>query len=143
MLSAPLMLALALAPADAPTPPPDCTVSDAGELQGEWEVVSMVQGRQDFSSVTKGDHMVFAGPSVLHRDTAGRLKGHRGWLRVDPAADRPHADLVYPPGDRRPGIYLRSGDQLSWAWGQDQGARPSSFEPAEGVMVWTLRRVKK
>src|SRR5262249_41963533 len=27
----------ALAPADAPTPPPDAAVSDAGELQGEYD----------------------------------------------------------------------------------------------------------
>ena len=30
MLAIPLLLAAALAPADAPTPPPDATVSDAG-----------------------------------------------------------------------------------------------------------------
>jgi hypothetical protein len=36
MFTASLLLAAALAPADAPTPPPDAAVSDAGELQGEW-----------------------------------------------------------------------------------------------------------
>jgi len=42
MLPAPLLLAAVLAPADAPTPPPHATVSDAGELQGEWEVVGFL-----------------------------------------------------------------------------------------------------
>jgi hypothetical protein len=32
MLTASLLLAAALAPADAPMPPPDAAVSDAGEL---------------------------------------------------------------------------------------------------------------
>jgi uncharacterized protein (TIGR03067 family) len=138
-----LLLALVLAPADAPKPPPDAAVSDAGELQGEWEVVAMVANREDFSSVMKRGRMVFTGPGVLHRDTAGRLVGQADSVWVDPAADPPHADMVFSDGGRRPGIYLRSGDNLLWAWGEFHRSRPSSFDPAPGVTVWTLRRVMK
>jgi hypothetical protein len=61
MLTAPLLLAAILAPADAPTPPPDAAVSDAGELQGEWEVVSLWIGYFDVSGQFRGDRWQFSG----------------------------------------------------------------------------------
>jgi len=54
MLTAPLLLAAALAPADAPTTPPDAAVSDAGDLQGEWEVVEVNSDRRDLTFSCKG-----------------------------------------------------------------------------------------
>jgi hypothetical protein len=60
MLTASLLLALTLAPADAPTPP-DAAVSDAGELQGEWEIVRVSFNGNDETPLFKGDRWVFAG----------------------------------------------------------------------------------
>jgi uncharacterized protein (TIGR03067 family) len=144
MLAAPLLLALALAPADAPTPPPDAAVSEAGELQGDWEVVAHHHGAADRTAEFKGFRWVFAGASArLVSPAGGTLRPLN--VRADAARRTSEADDPFAP-DCPPqrGIYSRSGDALLWAMGvPGASGRPSSFDPAPGVIVWTLRRVKK
>jgi hypothetical protein len=63
-------------------------------------------------------------------------------LRADPSADPPHVDLLDGSLPIR-GVYRRDGDMLIWTIQNGPGPRPPSLEPAPGVTVWTLRRVKK
>jgi uncharacterized protein (TIGR03067 family) len=142
MLAAPLLLALALVPADAPTPPPDAAVSDAGDLRGEWEVVGCIINGGDETSQFKGDSWRLTATSAVRLD-ATQGQEYRADVRVGPAADPPAIDLTNSRGQVRRGIYRRAGDELIWAMNQSSGPRPSSFDPALGVVVWTLRRVKK
>jgi uncharacterized protein (TIGR03067 family) len=143
MLTASLLLAAALTPADAPTPPPDAAVSDAGELQGEWEIDECVmRGVDQTGAYAKGDRWVIAG-------TSARLLQRQGntykplTLRADPGRFPSEVTDAVPAGYERPGIYRRVGDRLVWVMDETNGRRPSSFEPAPGVTVWTLRRVRK
>ena len=142
MLTAPLLLAAALAPADAPTPPPDAAVSDAGELQGEWEVVGCVIDGKDQSASFRGDRWAFAGPSAYLCASPARQRPLEA-IRADAAADPPRADLSTVDGADRRTIYRRFGDVLTWVWAGRGASRPTSFEPAPSVIVWTLRRVEK
>ena len=134
-----LLLAAALAPADAPTPPPDAAVSDAGELQGEWEVVSARGWQVNLTHNFKGELWVFAGPSAACTTPLQLLarSGPAGRIAVEsnPAAEPPTIN---------DGVYRRTGDELLWAQSTEvYGRRPTSLDPAPGVMVWTLRRVRK
>jgi uncharacterized protein (TIGR03067 family) len=152
MLTAPLLLALTLAPADAPTPPDGppppaaVRVEDAGELQGEWEIVAVIRDGDDLTLLFEGR------PFVFYYGRAGT--GREAWtefpLAVDPAADPPAIDLK-PWGLRRVrgverGIYRRSGATLVVAYQEKiNGSRPTVFEShaGSGVSLSTLRRVKK
>jgi uncharacterized protein (TIGR03067 family) len=140
-----LLLTLTLAPGDAPTPPDGppspaaVRVEDAGELQGTWEVVDCVLKGYD-TTAFKGRRWVFCG--VSGRPDWGRRGFMPLTLRVDTARSPSWLDEAKDYGPGIPGIYRRCGDELWWALGTEDG-RPSSFEPATGVLVWTLRRVKK
>jgi len=69
-----------------------------------------------------------------------RRRLHNGkWARCD----TPTIDLTTSRGEVRRGIYRRAGDELIWATNQSSGPQPSSFDPAPGIVVWTLRRVRK
>jgi uncharacterized protein (TIGR03067 family) len=142
MPTASLLLAAALAPADAPTPPPDAAVSDAGELQGEWEVVGCDMEGGDETPRFKAYRWAFTGTSAaLITARGGPL-----WtttVRVDPAAAMPVIDRERPDHSVSLGVYRRTGDELLWAAELIEERRPSSFDPAPGVIVWTLRRVRK
>jgi hypothetical protein len=124
----PLLLALACASGPA-NDPPDAAVSDAGELQGEWEVVSCRIGSTDETTLFEGDRWAFSGPSRVRID-AKRGPAARIAVRANPAAD--------PPTINR-GIYRRTGDELLWA--DDlvgDGRRPSSAnrKPRGGRGNW-------
>jgi uncharacterized protein (TIGR03067 family) len=144
MLTASLLLAAALAPADAPTPPPDAAVSDAGELQGEWEVVSAFTQGRDSTAGFKGDHFRFAGTTVVYIPLPGGPRKPSG-VHVNLTADPPAVDRegVNGPGTRQLGIYRRTADELVWAFDVSGDGRPTSLEPTRSVLLWTLRRVKK
>jgi len=137
-----LLLAATLASADAPTPPPDTAVSDAGELQGQWEVVSVFYGNADSTNLFNGDRWVFAGTSAIFIETK-RGPGSRTGVRADPTAGTPTIDRERPDGSINRGIYRRIGDVLVWAQGPEGGRRPASFAPGNAVYLWTLGRVKK
>ena len=140
MLSASLLLTLALA--DAPTPPPDSAVSDAGELQGEWEIVRFAFGTNDLTRVYEGDRWVFAGHSARFIGASGRIGSPRALL-VNVAGEPSEIDVTDQDGQTEQGIYRRASDELLWARKLAGDGRPSSFNPASGVRSATLRRVKK
>ena len=130
-------------PWSRPTPPPDAAVSDAGELQGEWEVVSWIIMGRDKAAVYKGGRLVFVGTSAwVVETTTGRIFSP-STLCVDVAACPATIDDACESGHGRLGIYRRVGDVLLWADANPGEPRPSSFEPADGVLLWTLRRVRK
>jgi uncharacterized protein (TIGR03067 family) len=149
MLTAPLLLTLALTPADAsappdgPPPPAAVRVSDAGELQGTWEVVGCVNGAISLTAKYRGGKWVFTGPTAVRFDgNGGRVVGVS--VRVDPTSEPLQIDAASEDGFLSVGVYRRAGDELLWAVDvSGDGRRPSSTEPASGVWVWTLRRVKK
>jgi uncharacterized protein (TIGR03067 family) len=150
MPAAALVMVMALLPADASAPvdgpplPSAVKVEDAGELQGEWEVLSVFVGKRDESGAVKRDRWRFVGVSAV---VVGATQGPRGQsnLHVNPATDPPMIEREMLDGRIFLGIYRRTSDELLWADGGLKGnePRPSSFEPAPGVFVWTLRRVKK
>jgi uncharacterized protein (TIGR03067 family) len=148
MLTAHLLLALTLAPADAPAPPdapppPDAvSVADAGELQGEWEVVACVYGGRNTTASFRGDRWVFVGASFRIVSRVGPASGP-STIRVDAAHEPPEVDDVTQDGKIGQGIYRRTRDELVWSAGEKGQPRPSSFQPAAGVFLWKLRRVKK
>jgi uncharacterized protein (TIGR03067 family) len=142
MLTASLLLAAALAPADAPPPPPDAAVSDAGQLQGEWEVVRCVVDGDDLSSRTKSDRWRFAGSSCVYLAAGFGPEPPIG-VQVCPAAHLPAIDLTGSDGRSWRGICRPAGDELALAYDSKGGPRPPSFDPAPGVSLFTLRRVKK
>jgi uncharacterized protein (TIGR03067 family) len=143
-----LLLLAALAPADASAPvegppaPSAVMVEDAGEVQGTWEIVSVFLGTDDHSSGYRGDRFVFVG-TTFQAIKAGGNAFISVTFRVDAARYPPAIDIMAEEGQARLAIYRRTDDKLLWAWAVKGGPRPSSFDPAPGVMVWTLRRVKK
>jgi hypothetical protein len=86
--------------------------------------------------------MLFVGASAYLCDAAGGAE-LLGNVRADSAADPRRIDVAVPEGVLRRTAYRRDGYELTWAWGRAAGPLPSSFDPAPGVTVWTLRRVKK
>jgi uncharacterized protein (TIGR03067 family) len=128
---------------DGPPPPSAVTVDDLGDWQGEWEVVSWIVMGRDKAAVYKGGRLVFVGPSArVIETTTGRIFSSTT-LRVDAAACPATIDERCESGRRRLGIYRRVGDELLWADANPGEPRPSSFEPADGVLLWMLRHVKK
>jgi uncharacterized protein (TIGR03067 family) len=117
-------------------------VSDAGELQGEWEAVRVFFGGVDETPLFKDDRWRFTATSAVRID-AQQGQDYPADVGVHPAADPPAIDLTTSRGEVLPGIYRRAGDELIWVMGRGSGPWPPSFEPAPGVEVWTLRRVKK
>jgi len=133
----------ASAPVDAPPSPPDAAVSDAGELQGTWEVVSVFVGKVDESEWYKGDRFRVTGTTAVLID-AKRGPISLSEIQVNPAADRPTINKAKSDdGIVYLGIYRRTADGLVWAIGLNGVGRPASFDPARNVMIYTLRRVKK
>jgi uncharacterized protein (TIGR03067 family) len=141
MLTASLLLALTLAPADAPSPPPDAAVSDAGELQGEWEIESVFISKKDETRLYQGDRWVFVGSSHWIIEATGQAT-RPTTVRVDAGRGPSEVEVAYQGGKNDRGIYHRIGDELLWAEGGAAG-RPSAFELAEGVIVWRFRRLRK
>jgi uncharacterized protein (TIGR03067 family) len=143
-----LLLALTAAPADAsasadgPPAAAEVRVEDAGELQGEWEVVGCVINRHNHTAACTGDRLVFAGTTawIVY---AGDPDRQRNSLRINAASEPAEIDWSAECSLPRHGIYRRTGDKLILADEGSGGRRPLSFEPAPGVAVWTLRRVKK
>jgi uncharacterized protein (TIGR03067 family) len=143
-----LLLLASLLPADASASvdgPPSASlamVEDATELQGTWEVVGCFGGTLDWTESFKGNRWVFSGVSArLVGRSEGLVKPRT--FRVNAASCPAAIDSVDEDGDPSPGIYRRTGDELRWADGGMVSGLPSSFEPADGVIVWTLRRVRK
>jgi uncharacterized protein (TIGR03067 family) len=104
--------------------------------------VRCVVGESDESELFKGDTWRFTGTSAVRTD-ATQGSEYRADVRVDPAPDAPAIDLTTSGGEVHRGIYRRTGDVLVWAMNRSSGRRPPSFDPAPGVVVWTLRRVRK
>ena len=141
MFTAALLLTLALAPADAPTPPPEAAVSDAGELQGEWEVVSMFTQHGDMTRAFKGGRWIFAGMTLRLVSPKGSGLGPYA-LHIKPY-DPSEVEYVDERCKCFADYYRRAGDVLLCATCTNGKGKPPSFDPAPGVEVWTLRRVKK
>jgi uncharacterized protein (TIGR03067 family) len=150
MQAAALVMVMVLLPADAPAspdgPPPAAAVrvEDSTELQGRWEVVGCVVNGRDTKGWYKGDKWVFAGSLAVMTDVNGMRQYVQWSVRADPIPNPSHIEIVVEDGVMsRRGIYRRSGDDLLWAYDVSGIRRPSSFEPAPEVWVWTLRRVRK
>jgi uncharacterized protein (TIGR03067 family) len=148
MQAAALVLVMTLAPADASAPPDgpppasSVRVEDATELQGTWEVVGCFGGTLDWTESFKGNRWVFAGLSARLVGPAEGLDKPRTF-RVNAANCPAIIDSVDIEGFPCPGIYRRTGNELLWADGGMASGLPSSFDQATGVILWTLRRVKK
>jgi hypothetical protein len=102
-------------------------------------------GKEDASHMYKGFRWVVAGSSHRIVDAAGVPALP---MSVYVAADRspPEVDEVDEVNRDYPtyrAVYRRNGDVLRWAESKGvERPRPTSFDPARGVTVWTLRRVK-
>ena len=114
---------------------------DARELQGEWEVVSCNCG-----SVNRDDKQ-FKSMRWMFAGTSRRVVTSRGvvygpdTIRVDASRDPSEVDAMNKRQWEVISTYRRTGDVFVWAeW--ERGRKPSSFEPAPGAYLWTLRRVK-
>jgi uncharacterized protein (TIGR03067 family) len=142
LLLASLLPADASAPVDGPPLPSAVAVADLGELEGEWAIVSCVRSRIDSSMHYRGDRWVFVGGSVFLRD-AIRGPGNKVSFHADPTATPARIEVSHTAGRPVPGIYRLVGEELLWAEDLAGRNRPSSFEPADGVVVWKLRRVEK
>jgi uncharacterized protein (TIGR03067 family) len=143
-----LLLAVTTAPADAsnppdgPPPPAAVEQDDLGDIQGVWEVVSCVVGQHEDTDF-RGFRWVFAGSSARLLTRSGRPAIGPVPIQYNPTADPPSVRWQSDSGPPQHGIYRRFGDVLFLAENHASRARPSSVEPAEGVAVWTLRRVRK
>jgi uncharacterized protein (TIGR03067 family) len=137
-----LLLAATPAPDGAPAPPPDAAVSDAGELQGEWEVVRVFFGGVDETPLFKDDRWRFTATSAVRLD-AVQGQDYPADVRVNPAADTPAIDLTNSREAVHRGIYRRSGDVLLLALDFKGVGHPSAFDSDPGVVVFTLRRARK
>jgi len=150
MQAAALILVMALAPADASAPvdgppaPSAVAAVDICELQGAWDVVACTVGGRDQLPLFWGHRWVFTGSAVRSLDATGRQAIPSDAFWADPTCSPARLDLPASGDIRlRRGIYRRVGDQLLWAWTCSDDGPPTSFDPAPGVVVWTLRRVKK
>ena len=142
LLVASLLPADASAPVDGPPPPSSVTVEDATALQGTWEVVGCFGGTLDWTESFKGNRWVFSGGSCRLVGRSEALVKPRTF-RVNAAARPAMIDSVDSEGFPSPGIYRRTGDEILWADGGMVSGLPSSFEQANGVILWTLHRVSK
>jgi hypothetical protein len=140
LLLASLLPADASAPVDGPPSPSAVQVSDAGELQGEWEAVECFFGLREVSADVRGYRWSFTGPSAHFVDERGVPQFDLWEIRVSLYSGSPHIDGA-SDGRWRRGVYRRTGDELLWA--SSWAGQPSSFDPAPDVLLWTLRRVKK
>jgi uncharacterized protein (TIGR03067 family) len=102
----------------------------------------LLRGLFRLSDFFGGDRWLFTEMSDV-RVHANRDPPSAGVLQVNPSANPQTIDRAKRDGSRRHGVYRVVGDELVWAWDEGGVGRPSSFDPAEGVIVWTLRRVKK
>jgi hypothetical protein len=118
-------------------------VSDAGELQGEWEIVALSIDNKDWSRGFRGGRWVVVDFSHRFVDSAG-VPWQPMTNRVDASRSPCEVDELHQDGRIERGIFCRTGDELQWTEGILLGSlRPASCDPAPGVAVWTLRRVTK
>jgi len=142
-----LLLTLALAPADGcaapdgPPPPAAVRVEDLSELQGEWEVVSVVRGGVAVLP-PKGERWSVTGHRFKRANATGQQFQDPA-LSVDIYSDSQGiVEAECRSGFGGPFVYRRAGDVLLWAM-HASGGGPLTFEPGPGVTIRTLRRVKK
>jgi uncharacterized protein (TIGR03067 family) len=149
-----LILAAALAPADALGPADGVTPPEKAELvygiEGEWEIVSVLEDGKDITQRFQGGLLVITHDKVkvtlANKNNIVELTYRLGRLKPIPEIDMVHPGDMVNPGHVSRGIYDCNGDHLVWADGGWDKPRPKvlSSEPGSGVQqLWTLRRVKK
>jgi uncharacterized protein (TIGR03067 family) len=133
-----LVLAMTLASADPVAPPDGMTPPEKAELvkeiEGEWEVVSVCVDGSDETRNNTGRWRI-----------NGRCLADTQY-RLDRLASPSQIGLIGGHGESHCGIYICSGDRLVLAYTlRSDERRPTQFtsEPGSGVVLWTLRRVKK
>jgi uncharacterized protein (TIGR03067 family) len=76
-----------------------------------------------------------------------RLGGPSRSYTLDLKPDPPAIDLVYDEGRGDAGKYLGifrlEGDRLTICFAQENGPRPRSFEPSDGVTLVVLKRLRE
>lgn len=116
------------------------------DLVGEWKVEAVtLPGRTTSTSTGLRYTFTADGKWLIHRD-GQELVGHDRGYAADPAATPPTLELIANTAAaqpaRRAGIFRVEGDTLTICAAQAGAARPTRFEPAEGVTVYVLKRVK-
>jgi uncharacterized protein (TIGR03067 family) len=146
-----LLLGVAAAAADEPkTGAKEFSAEAKKELkkpEGKWPVVKVAGGGKE-SELDKEAYFAFQGAEVTL--TSGDRVESLQIAALDPATDPKCIDLLEKrkgrPDRTLEGVYRIDGDMLQIAHEVPTRGknRPTGFEKsAEGVMIWTLKRVKE
>jgi uncharacterized protein (TIGR03067 family) len=133
-----LLLTSALA-----APLPDRFRDDRQALQGEWQVVEVIQLGQP--TKTGETAFVFAGDGATSR-MGGGAQGIEYGIRLGPGARPKTIDFTHQGTVSAVGVYELSGDSLKFCvrYPNDPVGRPQALEAREpGATLYVLTRVKK
>jgi uncharacterized protein (TIGR03067 family) len=123
----------------AAAPLPERFRDDRKAIQGEWEVVQVIQMGQP--ARTGETAFVFAGDGVTSRGP-----GIEYGFRLDAKAQPRAIDFLHMGKVSAVGVYELSGDTLKFCvrYPNDPVGRPQALEaPTPGATLYVLTRVKK
>ena len=116
------------------------------DLDGEWEVVSAIQGGKEQPPPERKQLVSIMGEKIVFKDGD---ETHTGTLKLDPAKTPRTFDLTPDDGPEKgkttKGIYEIKGDEMKVCHGDAGADRPKEFASKEGsgLALVTLKRVKK
>ena len=115
---------------------------DLKKLQGAWKVMSLnLNGKEappmpdsDVKFVIKGDKMVVRVTGVPDNTAA--------IIKLDSTKTPKHIDTT-ENGETKDGVYSLDGDEFVLCMPVGSKDRPTKTEPAKGVMMFKMKRVKE
>lgn len=122
-----------------------------GGLAGTWTVVAMERaGRKPPKELLEKNSL-----KVVIQKNSLRIsddkRGEGATFTINEKLDPPTIDLVFKEGEKENverkavGIFKLEGDNLTFAWRKDGGARPKEFSSLRGERtseLWVLKRKK-
>jgi uncharacterized protein (TIGR03067 family) len=118
------------------------------KLYGTWRITRIAEkGRESSEEESKAAYTFSKGGKMNARNAVGKVtdQGRYQTAAAKPGKDFREIDLVFLQEDGTPvdqvskGIYRIDGDTLKLAYSQGGGKRPTSFDPAQGI-VYTCKR---
>jgi uncharacterized protein (TIGR03067 family) len=117
-------------------------------LQGNWEVVSMIQGGKEIPGLNKEGKMIFTfdGDKVSVKLTGKTKETYKndGVYKIDPSKTPRTIDMVDDRKEPNLGIYELKENEIKLCMGGRGQQRPKDFASAPGTdqSVVILKRVK-
>ena len=139
-----LVVLVAAAAVAAPVPKAAKKKSDAEQLEGRWEIVTLDTGGG--SQVPTGDTATFymvIKDGKLSTGTRGGPGYQNREIKLDPAQSPKWLDISDTQGLYHLSIYELDGDTLKWCETNSRDARPTEFKGGNANNYFVWKRAKE